>query len=69
MLFYLNKQICIVCCHDGRIFMYQSRKHVVDFLNKGTIAKYKKMGYNDFDSQILALKELQNNGDIFLKEV
>ena len=49
--------------------MYQSRKHVVDFLNKGTIAKYKKMGYNDFDSQILALKELQNNGDIFLKEV
>ena len=62
-------RICIVCCHDGRIFMYQSRKHVVDFLNKGTIAKYKKMGYNDFDSQILALKELQNNGDIFLKEV
>lgn len=62
-------RLCIVCCHDGKIFLYNSKKHVLDFLNKGTIAKYKKMGYNDFDSQMFALEELQSSGDIFLKEV
>lgn len=62
-------RLCIVCCHDGKIFMYHSNKYVVDFLNKGTIAKYKKMGHNDFESQVLALKELQNNGEISFKEV
>ena len=49
--------------------MYHSKKHVVDFLNKGTIAKYKKLGYDDFRSQVLALKELQSNGDISFREV
>ena len=62
-------RLCIVCCHDGKIFMYHSKKYVVDFLNKGTIAKYRKMGYDDFNSQIFALKELQSHGDIFFKEV
>lgn len=41
----------------------------VELLNRGTIAKYKKMGYGDYESQILALKELQNNGEISFKEV
>lgn len=49
--------------------MYHSNKRVLEFFNKGTIAKYKKLGYSDFDSQILALKELQNNGDISFREV
>lgn len=62
-------RLCIVCCHNGKIFMYHSKKHVVDFLNKGTIAKYKKLGYDDFHSQVLALKELQSNGDISFREV
>lgn len=62
-------RLCIVCCHDGKIFMYNSKKHVVELLNKGTIAKYKKMGYDDYESQILALEELQNNGEISFKEV
>lgn len=62
-------RLCIVCCHDGKIFMYYSKKHVVELLNRGTIAKYKKMGYGDYESQILALKELQNNGEISFKEV
>ena len=62
-------RLCIVCCHDGEIFMYHSKKHVVELLNRGTIAKYKKMGYGDYESQILALKELQNNGEISFKEV
>ena len=62
-------RLCVVCCHDGKIFMYHSKKYVVDFFYKGTIAKYKKLGHNDFQSQMLALEELQSNGDISFKEV
>ncbi len=62
-------QICIICCHDGKIFMYQSNKYVLDLFHKGTIYKYKVRGYNDFDAQVLALKELQSHGDISFKEV
>lgn len=62
-------QISLVCCHDGRVFMYQSKRRVVEFLYKGTVAKYKKMGYDDFEAQIRALMEYQQKGDIIFKEV
>lgn len=62
-------QISLVCCHDGRVFMYQSNRRVVEFLYKGTVAKYKKMGYDDYEAQINALKEYQQKGDINFKEV
>lgn len=61
--------ICVVCCHDGKIFLYHSKKHVAEFLYKGIITKYKRKGYNDFDAQVMTLTELQKNGDIFFKEV
>ena len=35
-------RICIVCCHNGKVFMYQSNRHVIEFFYKGTVAKYKK---------------------------
>lgn len=62
-------QISLVCCHDGRVFIYQSKRRVVEFLYKGTVAKYKKMGYDDFEAQIRALMEYQQKGDIIFKEV
>ena len=62
-------QIGLVCCHDGRVFMYQSVRYVVEFLYKGTVAKYKKMGYDDFEAQYNALLEYQQKGDIIFKEV
>ena len=62
-------QISLVCCHDGRVFMYQSNRRVVELLYKGTVAKYKKMGYDDFEAQWRALMEYQKKGDIIFKEV
>ncbi len=62
-------KICIICCHDGKLYIYNSKKHIVDFFYKGTIAKYKKIGCDDFESQIRALSEFQGNGDISFKEV
>ena len=49
--------------------MYQSYRHVSEFLYKGTVAKYRKMGYDDFEAQIFALKEYEQKGDITFKEV
>ena len=62
-------KICIVCCHDGKIYIYNSKKHIVEFFYKSTISKYRKKGFDDFESQNNALLELQSNGDIFMKEV
>lgn len=62
-------KICIICCHDGKIYIYNSKKHIVEFFYKSTVSKYRKMGFDDFEAQTKALDEFQNNGDIFLKEV
>lgn len=64
-----NYRICIVCCHDGKIFIYQSNRKISKILHSFTIAKYKKMGYNEYESQLLSLCDFQNNGDIVFKEV
>lgn len=59
----------MVCCHDGKIFLYHAKRHVHEFLYKGQITKYKRRGYNDYDAQMIVLEELQRNNDIFFKEV
>ena len=61
--------LCMVCCHDGKIFLYHAKRHVHEFLYKGQITKYKRRGYNDYDAQMIVLEELQRNNDIFFKEV
>ena len=62
-------QICLVCCHDGRIFMYQSNNYVIEFFYRNTVAKYRKRGFSEFEAQMKALSVFQEDGDIFLKEV
>lgn len=62
-------KISLVVCHDGKIFMYRSNRYVSEFLYKGTVAKYKKMGYDDFKAQMFSLKEYEQKGDIMFKEV
>ena len=61
--------LCMVCCHNGKIFLYHAKRHVNEFLYKGHITKYKRRGYNDYDAQMIVLEELQRNNDIFFKEV
>lgn len=62
-------QICLVCCHDGKIFMYHSNNYVIEFFYRNTVAKYKRKGFNEYSAQIEALSIFQEDGDIFLKEV
>jgi len=62
-------QICLVCCHDGRIFMYHSNNYVIEFFYRNTVARYRKRGLNEFEAQMQALSVFQEDGDIFLKEV
>ena len=62
-------QICVVCCHDGKIFLYQSRRYIVELAFKLTVAKYKKMGYDEYESQMKALKEYEQKSDILVREV
>ena len=59
----------IVCCHDGRIFMYSSNEFIPEDFYKIAIVKNLKKGYNEYKSQIYALNELQKNFAINFKEV
>lgn len=49
--------------------MYQAHRYVLKIFYNGTIAKYKKMKYNEYESQMLTLCDFQNNGDISFKEL
>lgn len=62
-------QICLVCCHDGKVFLYNSRTNIFEFFYKGTVAKYKTLGYDDYEAQIMALKEYEAQENISFKEV
>lgn len=62
-------QVCLVCCHDGRLFMYHSNNYVVEFFYRNTVAKYRKRGLSEFEAQMKALSVFQADGDILLKEV
>ena len=67
---YNNKySISLVCCHDGKLYMYKSYKYFFKFFHNGTIRKYITKGYDEFDAQIFALNELQESGCISYKEV
>lgn len=61
--------VSLVCCHDGKVYMYQAKKYFIRFLHEGVIRKYRIKGYDEFTSQLLALNELQNNGGIVYTEV
>lgn len=62
-------QICLICCHNGKLFLYRANRHIIEFFYRNTIAKYKRMGYDEFEAQMLALSEYQKKGDIIFKEV
>ena len=67
--FYKSNLHCHTTMSDGKIYIYNSKKHIVEFFYKSTISKYRKKGFDDFESQNNALLEFQSNGDIFMKEV
>lgn len=64
-----NYGVGIICCHNGKIFLYNARQRVNYLFYETAIAKYRKKGYDEFDSQILALEELKEHFDISFREV
>ena len=62
-------QICLVCCHDGKIYIYNSKNYIIELFYRHTVAKYRKRLLSEFDAQICALEELQRTGDISFEEV
>ncbi len=58
----------IVACHDGKIFKYASNQEIREDYYKMVVEKYLKKGYNEYEAQIEALKELVTKFDI-MKEV
>ena len=68
-MFYSGYVLGIVVCHDGKIFWYKSFQEISEQLYKLYIADFIKKGYDEYESQILALKKLMNSYNIEFKEV
>ena len=62
-------EIGIICGHNGNVFLYKAVRSVLEPIYIRTIAKYRRMGYNEFDSQMKTIEVYKENGDIFCKEV
>ena len=59
----------IVVCHDGKIFKYASNQEIrVDYY-KMVVEKRLKQGYNEYEAQILTLKDFTMKFDIMIEEV
>lgn len=67
--YYNHYDTGIVVCHDGKIFTYSSGEEVSESYYKLKVEKYLKNGYNEFEAQVCALKELQLRFKIQVREV
>ncbi len=61
--------IGIICCHDGKIYMYSSTEEVNINYYKMKVEEFLKDGYNDIEAQQKALDIVMQNYDIKYKEV
>lgn len=59
----------IICCHDGRIFIYSANEKIDEDLYTAYVKKYKLEAQTEFDAQWSALESIQENVDISFKEV
>ncbi len=59
----------IICCHNGKLFLYNAEQKINGFVYETAIAKYRKRGYDEYNSQILALEEMKTKFAMSFKEV
>lgn len=64
-----NYGVGIVCCHDGKVYMYSSNEEVNVVYYKLKVEELLKVGYNDIEAQIRALDIMMQNFDIKYREV
>ena len=59
----------IVACHDGKIFKYASNQEIrVDYYQM-LVEKYLKKGYDEYQAQVMTLRELVAKFDIMIEEI
>lgn len=59
----------IVCCHNGKIFVYNANEEIDTNLYIAYVQKFKLEGMEEFDAQWAALVAIKENADINFKEV
>ena len=59
----------IICCHNGRIFVYNASEEIDKELYSAYIQKLKLEGKTEFEAQWTALELIRENSDINFKEV
>jgi len=59
----------VICCHNGRIFVYNASEEIDLNLYSAYVQKYKLSGMKEFDAQWAALEAIKENTDIDFKEV
>ncbi|MCC8139486.1 MAG: hypothetical protein LIO67_04145 [Lachnospiraceae bacterium] len=59
----------IIVCHDGKVYLYSANEMLQADYYKLVVEGYLKNGYNENESQLMALYELQKNFDIDFREV
>ncbi len=59
----------IVLCHDGKIFCYQSNENIRKLMYELYVADYYKQTNDEYEAQLMALKELTEAYDIKFWEV
>lgn len=53
--------LSVVCCHDGRVYVYKSNKRISDEIYTLSIAQNKKNGYNEKNAQFAVLTKFEKN--------
>ena len=67
---YANRYaIGIVCCHDGKVFIYKSNVYIVPSYYKKEVEDFLKQGYNEYEAQVKALKKMEERFAIRVTEV
>ena len=59
----------VICCHDGKVYIYSANQHINTLYYKLIIEKFLKNGYNNKEAQLKTLEQLTNNYDIKWREV
>lgn len=59
----------IVLCHDGKIFCYKSSEKITKLMYELYVADYYKQLNDEYEAQLMALKELSETYDIEFWEV
>lgn len=59
----------IIVCHNGSIFIYAVDEELNSDYYKLVLADYYNDGYNEYEAQIMAIKEMSSKFEIMFKEV